>query len=223
MAIKIPGKTTKSVAEIKTEIEAAAQEAVLSQYPNIVVVRVESRSGNLLDGKNAAGQGLVYGRLVKVIKGSTVMFESSDGEINEVELKQLIDGQFAMNLGIHESRQFVNKFHQLKPEQSGARRCEIQFAFGDEIFVNSNATILAEGITVSDLTAPQGQAISSKEEFLSMFSKKTKDSREYRKSERDRYRNEALQQLEAMNSSSDENAENNSTSDTKVVASLDNI
>ena len=220
MGIKIPGKT-KTVAEVKADLEAAAQEAVLSQYPNIVVVRIESKSGNLLDGKNAAGQGLVYGRLVKVIKGSNIMFESSDGELNEVELKQLIDGQFAMNLGVQESRHFVNKFHQLKPEQSGARRCEVRFAFTDEIFVNSNATIIAEGITVSDLTAPQGQAISSKEEFLTMFSKKTKDSRDYRKAERDRYRNEALQQLEAMNNSTEEQPSENALP--KEVASLDNI
>jgi hypothetical protein len=219
MAIKIPTKI-KSVAEVKADLEAAAQKAVISQYPNIVVIRVESRSGNLLDGKNAAGQGLVYGRLVKVIKGSTVMFESSDGEVNEVEIKQLIDGQFAMNLGVAESRHFINKFHQLKPEQSGSRRCEVQFAFGDEIFVNSNATIITEGVTISDLTAPQGQAIASKDDFLNMFKKKTQDSRDYRKNMRDQYRAEAMQQLEAMN-----NPEPSAESPelTQELASLDNI
>lgn len=219
MAIKIPTRNARSVEEIAAEIYKQEQVEVENTLPNRVLVRVESASGNLMDGKNAAGVGLIYGRITRVMKGESILFESSDGELHERSLKKCINGQFSMNIGAAEARTFVNKFHQLRPEQTGARRCEVEFCFGEEVFVNSNATISAEGCIIGDLKAPQGQAIGSADEFDKLFAEKTQASIDYRRNRRAELNALALQQLEATNS----DEESSDTPVTEEVADLNTI
>jgi hypothetical protein len=197
-AIKIPKKANVNIAEVEAEIKAEAMAKLLSNYDNAVTIKVEAASGNLLDKNRAVGQGLVYGSLVKIQKGSQVLFESADGEVNTVPLKEIVNAQFAMNLGMKAAKEFSMRFHQLTPEERGARRCEVTFYFNETIFVNSNDTIVAEGIIVGDLMAPQGQPTANKETFLAGMSRKRDESKAYRKAQREKYSALAMQQLDAM-------------------------
>jgi hypothetical protein len=219
MAIKIATKVA-NIEEVAAQIVAQQQADLESSLPNKVVVRVESASGNIMDGKNALGQGLIYGRVVRILKGDSVVFESADGETHERPLKGLINGQFSMSVGVQEARSFAQQFQQIRPEERGGRRCEVEFAFDETIFVNTNATIVAEGVVIGDLKAPQGQAIGSADEFDKMFAKKTQESIEYRATRRQLLQAERMQQLEALNTPTEEKAPE--TSD-EVVLNLNNI
>lgn len=217
MAIKIPTKVA-NIEEIAAQLQQQQQAEIESSLPNRIVVRVESASGNINDGKNAVGQGLVYGRVVRVLKGDSILFETADGDINQRPLKGQINKQFAMNLGIAEARAFAQKFQQIRPEERGGRRCEVEFIFDEEVFINSNATIISEGMILGDLMAPKGQAIGSAADFDKLSDEKVKSSTEYRTNRRQQLQAERMQQLEALNSSEEESAPA-----TEVVMDLNNI
>lgn len=200
-------ESPESLAE---KIHQQQQKQLLETYPNRVVVLIEAsakKGGNLYQRDDAARQGLIYGTITRIIKGKEIIYPTASGELEDAALGDLVKARIALDLGVEKGAELVNKFHRIPPDKNGSRRGEIEFTFGEEVFINSEATIQTGGICVGDFKAPMGSMIDSKDSFKEKLASKKAESAAYRKSEREKYQKEREQQLLAQNDIEEESTE----------------
>ena len=196
------GLNLESPESLAEKIHQQQQQQLLETYPNRVVVLIEAsakKGGNLYQRDDAARQGLIYGNITRIIKGKDILYPTASGELEDAALAELVKARIALDLGLEKGGELVNKFHRIPHDKNGSRRGEIEFAFGEEVFINSEATIQTGGICVGDFKAPMGSMIDSKNSFNEKLAIKKADSAAYRKSEREKYQAEREQQLLAQN------------------------
>lgn len=196
------GLNLESPETIAERIHQQQQQQLLEKYPNRVIVLIEAsakKGGNLYQRDDAARQGLIYGTISRIVKGKEIIYPTASGELEDCPLADLVKARIALDLGLEKGGELVNKFHRIPPDKNGSRRGEIEFAFDEEVFINSEATIQTGGICVGDFKAPMGSMIEDKDSFKFLLAKKKADSASYRKSEREKYQAEREQQLLAQN------------------------
>lgn len=187
----------------KLEKEAKRNEELkkAESLPNQVWVLIEAAKGDVRNRNESDAQavanGILYGKVQRVVKGKTICFETRDGDIIEDDIT--VDQRIALELGIARVDSLCEQFMELAPGQGGRRAGEVLFAFSDEVFMNSNSTIMTDGIVMSEFRVPKGQAPSNKEEYLSKKSEVIQNSKDYRETRRKQSEDERnAQMLAAM-------------------------
>jgi hypothetical protein len=199
-----PSSSSKTLEELETEAKKLETEKSsreerekAEKMPNHVIVLIEAAKGDIRNrndqDRQAVANGVLYGKIQRIIKGKSFFFETRDGNFQEDSLT--VDQRIALDLGPDKVDALCDEFMELSPGQGGRRAAEIIFAFPEEVFMNSMSTIMTDGIILGEFKVPKGQPPATKEEYLKKKNEVISSSTSYREGRRKQAENERKAQM----------------------------